>query len=515
MADQPSSPTEPGTLRKALSKVDAGMRAMANTATFGYADKFAAWADSKFNKGSYKENLALQKELTEFDAKTNPEAVLVGQVAGVAATAVIGGNLVGAGKAIHAGYTGATVTATTAAAGTSAAAPAAEAASTAAKSAKPLVSHAKDMIGQAATKTKDVIMHPIASAKTAGKFVATQASALVGSLAVEVASDLTADAVVGKANAATGSAALDSDKSKLAAAGTAGVAAIGLSKLAAGMSENGKRGVLKKIVQATAVMTGFTAATNAITEVAASSAVSSDQVGPADKPVTTGILAATATAGVGVLAWKKIGPRQAWEMMSRNTSSLATAATLNLAPLIPEVDKRMDQKVTLASQKPAAPTATQGETKLAQAPQGTAEEIVSAPAVEPIQNKASATPQKVATKAVPHSSKAKSSGQSVDQRAEGTLVGLSLTGQPAPHLPTPALASLYFMQPPIATEVAEAAVPTTPPAEKVDLSQLNQSLQAGGEAKTGPHAGPEQAENPKNSAKPFVTVGTPKLNNLG
>ena len=230
MADAPQKPEVQTTL---FGKVDAFMRSAANMATFGYADKFAAWADSKVAGGSYQDRLEQQKKITEFDNQNNSGAVTAGQVAGVVGGGLAARSVIGAGKAFVAAYTGAAA-ATAAAGGTAAtAASAAEGATVTAEAGRALLGAAKDKVVHAASAVKEAVTHPVQTAKAAGglawrgaKFVAQQGTVIAASVGVDAVTEAVSDAAIGEAHAATGKDALEADKHKLANAGVSGAVAV-------------------------------------------------------------------------------------------------------------------------------------------------------------------------------------------------------------------------------------------------------------------------------------------------
>lgn len=513
MAD-PQKPTEePGRLVRALLKVDAGMRAAANTVTFGYADKFAAWADSKTRGGTFEQNLEMQKTLTNYDAKNNAGAVFVGQAAGVVATTMIGENIAGAAKAFRAGYTGTTATAAvvTAAGGTSAVAPAAEAVTTAVNSAKPFLVRAKDMAGNAATKVKEAVLHPIETAKatfrvakTAGKFVAAQGTALIGAAAVEKLAEGTVGNVVGEARAATGVDAVDVDSNKLASAGATGAAALGIAKIASILPETGRRGVAKKIFKNLAMMTGLSGGTAAAVELAASGQVIGEEGRSGNAPVTAGIVAATAATAAGVLNWKQMGVRQAWGVVTQNTGAIVSFAAVNSIDLITSIPQRVAEKYEdIAKGLPPQNMPTQtDEVLLAQAP--AAASSLAQPLLKSAykQEKPTQKHAKLAAVKAP-----------VQPKAEGILLGISNEAQTGLRSPD------FFMQATAETDTPTVKVAEVAPAqekqpEKIDVSVLNQSL--------GAEKVPDVTTSALNSTveaekiiRPVLVTGTPKLDNLG
>lgn len=105
---QPDISDKRGNHNPIAEDVDAFMRGVADIPTFGTADELAAGADTIFNGGTMRQNLAEQRGVDSYDAANNPYARFSGQLAG-GFLLPLGemqslGQFAGKGAAVGAGY---------------------------------------------------------------------------------------------------------------------------------------------------------------------------------------------------------------------------------------------------------------------------------------------------------------------------------------------------------------------------------------------------------------------------
>lgn len=498
MADAPQKPEVQTTF---LGKVDAFMRSVANTATFGYADKFAAWADSKVAGGSYQDRLEQQKKITEFDNQHNSGIVAAGQVAGVVGGGLAARSVLGAGKAFVTAYTG-TAAATAVAGGAAATTVSAtEGTAVAAEVGRTLLGATKDKVVHAASTVKEAVIHPVQTAKAAGglawrgtKFITQQATVIGASLGIEEGAKLASESVIGKAEAVTGKDALEADKHKLADVGVSGAVAAGLA-----VATRGRTGVAATMVKGVASMAGITAASGAATEIAASTAASLEEGEHA---------AAARSAGVGVTAVAvaaaaakrgHIDLRSIWNGVTANPLvALATGA--QVAGIVADAAERTDAKLAAA----ATPTVVAAAEALPEK-SPTVASPESAPAsedVKPVLKQQAPRPHKA-----PPRRHREPKQTELAQAAEGTLVGITPEARVGLQVPD---FSAQLSQPqgvggPAAEKVAAASAAGE--GGKIDTSRLGELLQTD----SVPNQALQQVVEPR-SERPVVVA---RLDNLG
>lgn len=494
MADAPQKPEVQTTF---LGKVDAFMRSVANTATFGYADKFAAWADSKVAGGSYQDRLEQQKKITEFDNQNNSGAVAAGQVAGVVGGGLAARSVLGAGRAfVAASPTGAA--AATAVAGGMAAATAggattattisvAEGAAVAAMVARGLV--------------KRAVQNPVQVVKGAGnlawngaKFIAKQATVIGAALGIDEGAKLASESVIGKAEAATGKDALETDKHKLSDAGVAGAVAAGLA-----VAARGRTGVAATMVKGVALMAGVTAAVDATTEIAASTAASLEEGEHAAAARSAGVGVAAVAAAALAVKRGGVDLKSIWNGVTANPLvALATGA--QVAEVVVDAAERTEAKLAAAT-KPTVVAAAEALPE--EAP--TVAPPASAPAsedVKPVLKQQAPRPHKAPPR---HHREPKQT--ELAQAAEGTLVGITLEARVG--LQVPDFSAQLSQSQDVGTPSAEkvAAASAADEGGKIDTSRLGELLQTD----SVPNQALQQVVEPR-PERPIVVA---RLDNFG
>lgn len=483
MADAPQKPEVQTTL---LGKVDAFMRSAANTMTFGYADKFAAWADSKVAGGSYQDRLEQQKKITEFDNQNNSGAVTAGQVAGLVGGGLAARSVLGAGKAFVAVPNGITAT---------------EGAAVAAGAGRTLLGSAKDKVVHAASAVKEAVTHPVQTAKAAGglawkgvKFVAQQGTVIAASVGVDAVTEAVSDAAIGEAHAATGKDALEADKHKLSNAGVSGAVAVGLA-----VAARGRTGAIATMVKGVASMVGVTAAVGATTEIAAGTAASLEEGEHAAAARSAGV--GITAAAVAALAVKRghVDLKSIWNGVTANPLvALATGA--QVAGVVVDTAERTEAKLAAAT-KPTVVAAAEALPE--EAP--TVVPPASAPAseeVKPVVKQQAPRPHKAPPR---HHREPKQT--ELAHAAEGTLVGITPEARVGLQVPD---FSAQLSQPqdvgvPPAEKVAAALAADE--GSKIDTSRLGELLQT--------DSVPNQALQQVAEPKPERQIVVARLDNFG
>ncbi len=463
MADAPQKPEVQTTL---LGKVDAFMRSVANTATFGYADKFAAWADSKVAGGSYQDRLEQQKKITEFDNQNNSGVVTAGQVAGVVGGGLAARSVLGAGRAFVAAYTGAAA----ATAVTATAAVAAEGATVAAGTGRTLLGSARSKVAQAASAAREAVLHPVQTVKAAGslgwkgtKFIAKQATVIGAALGIDEGAKLASESVIGKAEAATGKDALETDKHKLADAGVSGAVAAGLA-----VATRGRAGVAATMVKGVALMAGVTAAVDATTEITASTAASLEEGEHAAAARSAGV--GITAAAMAAVAMKRghVDLKSIWNGVTANPLvALATGA--QVAGVVVDAAERTDAKLAAAA-TPTVVASAETPRETAPVPES------SVPASEEAKPAAAKHHAPRPHKAPPRRPREPKQTE-LAHAAEGTLVGI--TPEARVGLQVPDFSAQLFQPQDAGVPSAEkvAAAPAADEGSKIDTSRLGELLQ--------------------------------------
>jgi hypothetical protein len=495
MADAPQKPEVKTTL---LGKVDAFMRSVANTATFGYADKFAAWADSKVAGGSYQDHLEQQKKITEFDNQNNSGAVTAGQVAGVVGGGLAARSVLSAGKAFVSAYTG-TAAATTVAGGaaTTAAATVSGAEGTAAAVSATEAGFAVGAVARHLTKW--AVKNPVQVAKGVGslawkgaKLVAQQAAIIGASVGIDAGVEAASDTVIGKAEAATGKDALEADKHKLATAGASGAVAAGLA-----LATRGRAGAAATFVKGVASMVGIPAAFAATTEITASTVASLEEgeYGSAARSAGVGI---TAVAAAAVAAKRgALDVKSIWNGMTANP--LVTFAT---GYLVAEEAQKTVQQTQAKLAAAATPTV------VASAPQPAADPVPEAP--PPVIEEAKPAAEQHAPrqpKPAPRRLKEPKPTELAHSAAEGTLIGVTPEARTGLQVPDVSTQFPQQQTADIAPDYVKPAVTAADEGGRIDVGGLERSLRTD----SIPNQALQQVAEPKPERSTLVA----RLDNFG
>lgn len=465
MADTPQKPEVQTTL---FGKVDAFMRSAANTMTFGYADKLAAWMDSKVAGGGYQDRLEQQKKITEFDNQHNSGVVAAGQVAGVVSGGLAARSVLGAGKAFVAAYTGAAAV-TAVAGGTAAATATAGGATTAttisvAEGATVAAMVVRGLAKKAVRNPAQVVKGAGNLAWNGAKFIAQQATVIGAALGIEEGAKLASESVIGKAEAATGKDALETDKHKLADAGVSGAVAVGLAAAA-----RGRTGVAATMVKGVALMVGIPAAVGATTEIAASTAASLEEGEHAAAARSAGVGVAAVAAAALAVKRGGVDLKSIWNEVTANPLvALATGA--QVAEVVVDAAERTEAKLAAAT-KPTVVAAA--ESLPEEAP--TVAPPASAPAseaAEPVVKRQAPRPHKASP-----SRPRKPRKTELAHAAEGTLVGITPEARVGLQVPDFSAQSSQLQNVDVPPAEKVAAAPTADESGKIDTSRLGELLQ--------------------------------------